>query len=162
MENRRRTLNILLGIVVLALVMAIAASIMSPVNFTNEAKARENKVIERMQKIRSAEARYRQVHDGMFCTTLDSLVMTGYIADSLKYIPYSDGKQFELLNSYITTSSGSNVHVIECRAYYDDYLNGLEEDYISEMKEDAQARGVFPGVKFGDLNMPSDNRGNWE
>ena len=67
MENRRRTLNILLGIVVLALVVAIAASIMSPVNFTNEAKVRENKVVERMKKIRSAEARYRQVHDGIYC-----------------------------------------------------------------------------------------------
>ena len=162
MEVRRRTINILLGIVVVALVVAIISSIMSPVNFTKEAKAREEKVIERMQKIRSAEARYRQTHDGVFCSTLDSLVMTGYIADSLKYIPYSGGKQFELSDSYITTNSGNNVHVIECRAYYDDYLKGLDEEYVAEMKEDALSRGVFPGVKFGDLTMPSDNRGNWE
>ena len=162
MEVRRRTINILLGIVVVALVVAIISSIMSPVNFTKEAKAREEKVIERMQKIRSAEARYRQTHDGVFCSTLDSLVMTGYIADSLKYIPYSGGKQFELSDSYITTNSGNNVHVIECRAYYDDYLKGLDEEYIAEMKEDALSRGAFPGVKFCDLTMPSDNRGNWE
>ena len=57
MEVRRRTINILLGIVVVALVVAIISSIMSPVNFTKEAKAREEKVIERMQKIPSAEAR---------------------------------------------------------------------------------------------------------
>ena len=41
MEVRRRTINILLGIVVVALVVAIISSIMSPVNFTKEAKARE-------------------------------------------------------------------------------------------------------------------------
>lgn len=159
---KRRTINILLGLVVLALAVAIVSSIMSPINFKKEAKARENKVIERLQKIRSAEARYRQTHDGIFCTTLDSLVLTGYIADSLKYIPYSGGKQFELSDSYITTNSGNNVHVIECRAYYDDYLKGLDEDLIAGMKEEALAGGGFPGVKFGDLTLPSDNRGNWE
>ena len=51
---------------------------------------------------------------------------------------------------------------MECRAYYEDYLKGLDEDYISELKENALSRGAFPGVKFGDLTSPSDNRGNWE
>lgn len=162
MRVKRKYINISLGIIVVALIVAIVSSVMNPVNFTNEAKEREEKVIERLQKIRSAQARYRQNHDGIFCTTLDSLVMAGYIADSIKYIPFSDGKMFEMSTSYITTNKNTNVHLMECRAYYEDYLKGLDEDYISELKENALSRGAFPGVKFGDLTSPSDNRGNWE
>ena len=162
MRVKRKYINISLGIIVVALIVAIVSSVMKPVNFTNEAKEREEKVIERLQKIRSAQARYRQNHDGVFCTTLDSLVMAGYIADSIKYIPFSDGKMFEMSTSYITTNKNTNVHLMECRAYYEDYLKGLDEDYISELKENALSRGAFPGVMFGDLTSPSDNRGNWE
>ena len=162
MRVKRKYINISLGIIVVALIVAIVSSVMKPVNFTNEAKEREEKVIERLQKIRSAQARYRQNHDGIFCTTLDSLVMAGYIADSIKYIPFSDGKMFEMSTSYITTNKNTNVHLMECRAYYEDYLKGLDEDYISELKENALSSGAFPGVKFGDLTSPSDNRGNWE
>ena len=162
MRVKRKYINISLGIIVVALIVAIVSSVMKPVNFTNEAKEREEKVIERLQKIRSAQARYRQNHNGIFCTTLDSLVMAGYIADSIKYIPFSDGKMFEMSTSYITTNKNTNVHLMECRAYYEDYLKGLDEDYISELKENALSRGAFPGVKFGDLTLPSDNRGNWE
>ena len=162
MRVKRKYINISLGIIVVALIVAIVSSVMKPVNFTNEAKEREEKVIERLQKIRSAQARYHQNHDGIFCTTLDSLVMAGYIADSIKYIPFSDGKMFEMSTSYITTNKNTNVHLMECEAYYEDYLKGLDEDYISELKENALSRGAFPGVKFGDLTSPSDNRGNWE
>ena len=88
--------------------------------------------------------------------------MAGFIPDSVKYIPYSDGKQFEMNTAFITTSKGMQVHVMECRAYYDDYLNGLSKEYIADIKNEAQANGTFPGLKFGDLTMPSDNRGNWE
>lgn len=162
MEIKRKYINILLGILVVALLVAIIASVMSPVSFNNEARTREKQVIERMQTIRSAQARYRQVHDETFCTTLDSLVTAGFIPDSVKYIPYSDGKQFEMNTAFITTSKGKQVHVMECRAYYEDYLNGLSKEYIADIKNEAQANGTFPGLKFGDLTMPSDNRGNWE
>lgn len=152
----------MLGIVVLALLVAIVASVMRPVSFRKKAAQRESEVILRMKIIRSAEARYRQVNDGMFCSTLDSLVMGGYLADSLKYIPYSGGKEFEIHTSFITTGRGDETHVMECRAYYEDYLKGLSDEYIADMKNEALSRGLFPGLKFGDLTIPSDNRGNWE
>ena len=162
MEIKRKYINILLGIIVVALIVAIVASVMSPVSFNKEARKREKQVIERMQIIRSAQARYRLLHDEMFCSSLDSLAMAGFIPDSVKYIPYSNGKQFEIQTSFITTSNGEQVHVMECRAYYEDYLVGLSDDYISDVKNEAHTNGTFPGVKFGDLTMPSDNRGNWE
>ena len=57
MEIKRKYINILLGIVVVALLVAIIASVMSPVSFNNEARTREKQVIERMKTIRSAQAR---------------------------------------------------------------------------------------------------------
>jgi len=154
--------NLLLGFLVCALLIAIIASVLKPMSFNDTAAKRETEVIERMKVIRSAEARYRKINNGVFCSSIDSLVMQGYLADSLKYIPYSDGKKFEISTNFITNSNGSNVHVMECRAYYEDYLKGLSEEYVADMTNEAVANGFFPGVKFGDLTMPSDNRGNWE
>ena len=112
MEIKRKYINILLGIIVVALIVAIVASVMSPVSLNKEARKREKQVIERMQIIRSAQARYRLLHDEMFCSSLDSLAMAGFIPDSVKYIPYSNGKQFEIQTSFITTSNGEQVHVM--------------------------------------------------
>lgn len=162
MEIKRKNINLLLGFLVCALIIAIIASILKPVNFNSTVAKREKEVVERMKVIRSAEARYRKINNGMFCSSIDSLVMEGYLADSLKYIPYSDGKKFEISTSFITNSHGSNVHVMECRAYYEDYLKGLNEGYVADITNEAVANGKFPGVKFGDLTMPSDNVGSWE
>lgn len=162
MEIRRKYVNLALGVVALALVVSIVASIMKPMGFNNAVAEREKVVIERMKVIRTAAARYHDVYDNTFCSTIDSLVLKGYLDDSLKYIPFSDGKKFEIETAYIQTKSGHSVSVMECRAYYEDYLNGMGKDYIKEVKDKADAEGRFPGLKFGDLNVASNNAGNWE
>ena len=152
----------MLGLVAFALVIAIVASIMKPMSFNTTVTQREKAVIERMKLVRTAAARYRDVNDGMFCSTIDSLVMSGYLADSLKFIPYSDNKVFEYETAVIQTKSGEEVSLMECRAYYDDYLHDLSKTYIEELKNEATNNGRFPGLKFGDLTMASNNAGNWE
>ncbi|MCI6829337.1 MAG: hypothetical protein MR924_08790 [Prevotella sp.] len=162
MERRKRIINMLLGLVAFALLIAIVASILKPMSFNTTVTQREKVVIERMKIVRTAAARYRQDNDEVFCSSIDSLVIRGYLADSLKYIPFSDGKVFYYETAVIQTKSGDDVSVMECRAYYDDYLQDQPKGYIDDLKNEATNSGRFPGLKFGDLTMASNNTGNWE
>ena len=51
---------------------------------------------------------------------------------------------------------------MECGATYNTYLQGLDENSIREITEEANERGEYPGMKFGDITTPNDNAGNWE
>ncbi|MCD8318529.1 MAG: hypothetical protein LUC45_06705 [Paraprevotella sp.] len=83
-------------------------------------------------------------------------------ADSLQYIPYSDGQKFELEKSIHVGRSGATQNVMECRAPYSAYLKGLDEREIYNMTDDAEKQGRYPGLKIGDLTNPNNNAGNWE
>ena len=162
MVTQNRNINLLLGFVAFALAIAIVASIMKPMSFKTTVSNREKVVIERMKIVRTAAARFRQDNDRVFCSTIDSLVICGYLADSLKYIPFSNGKVFFYKTNVIQTKSGEDISVMECRAYYDDYLQDQDKGDVDDLKNEATNAGRFPGLKFGDLTMASNNAGNWE
>ncbi len=69
----KRAIQILLTIVILVLVYLIYDSIMEPVHFEREARAREAKVIERLRDIRDAQRAHRTRYQ-RFTGDLDSLV----------------------------------------------------------------------------------------
>lgn len=158
--NDKRT-NLILGAIALALIVACISSIMGPIRFTDTQAEREAAVKTRLTKIRAAESRFLNTY-GYYCGSVDSLVLTGYLADSLKYVPYSDSKKFKIATSMFITKSGKAHPVMECYAEYEDYLYGLDEGRIAEAIKDANERGVFPGLKIGNLQNPGDNNGNWE
>lgn len=153
--------NLILGVVVLALLIVCAASIIAPLRFVETQAEREEAVKLRLTKIRAAESRFQSAY-GYYCGSIDSLVSTGFLADSLKYIPYSDNKKFKITATMFKTKSGKELPVMECSAEYEDYLFGLDEDRIADAIQDAKERGVYPGLKIGNLTNPSDNTGNWE
>ena len=162
MVIKRKYINISLAVVCLALFIAIMASLMRPMSFNNSVRQRESEVMERLMTVRGAEARYRGVNGLRFCPSVDSLVMHGYMPDSVKYIPYAGGKKFEIDVSTIEGQSGNRVSVMECRAHYRDYLKGLDEEYIEELVREAEQQGRYPGLKFGDLKVASNNAASWE
>lgn len=162
MVTQNRNINLLLGFVAFALAIAIVASIMKPMSFKTTVSNREKVVIERMKIVRTAAARFRQDNDRVFCSTIDSLVICGYLADSLKYIPFSNGKVFFYKTNVIQTKSGEDISVMECRAYYDDYLQDQDKGDVDDLKNEATNAGRFPGLKFGDLTLAGNNAGNWE
>jgi hypothetical protein len=51
---------------------------------------------------------------------------------------------------------------MECGARYDEYLQGLDADEVSNLTDEAMGAGRFPGLKIGDLETPNNNAGNWE
>lgn len=113
-------------------------------------KAREKAIRE---KVIIREITKRSVMDSLFGET--------YPVDSLKYVPYTDGKVFEIESSEILTSSNLMVQVVEVKAYYDDLLKGLNKQLIANYKDQRVTLTGFPGIKFGSLEEGTLT-GNWE
>ena len=153
-------LNHILAAIVVVLLALCWASVRRPMHFADQRK-QESEVIQRLTEIRKAEKVYRQ-RFGIYAGSFRQLIGSGLLADSLRYVPYSRGQEFELSASVHTGKSGAAVPVMECGAPYDAYLQGLDENSIRELTEEANGRGEYPGMKFGDITTPNDNAGNWE
>ncbi len=157
-ENKR---NIILVGCVAVLVMLCCFSIGTPIHFDNEQQQREREVKQRLLTIRQAEERYCAKH-GTYTGDFDELKRKGLLADSLRYIPYSNHKTFVLRASATMGKSGRQIPLMECSAKYSDYLEGLDKTSVDNLTDEAIAQGRFPGLKIGDLEEPNNNAGNWE
>ena len=156
----RRT-NIILTVCVLALAVLCYLSVSAPIRFGREQAQREESVKHRLLQIRSAEERYRMA-TGLYTESFDTLVAHGYMADSLRYIPYSGGQVFSLAVTIQVAKSGRTIPLMECAAPYNSYLDGLDATSVANLTEAANASGRYAGLKIGDIDTPTDNAGNWE
>jgi len=90
----------------------------------------------------------------------------GFVADSMQYIPFSQGDTFELIAVPNTTRSGSIIQVMECNAPDSSFLKGMGKQgrrLIYNRQEEADAKGAYAGLKIGDAgNNWNNNAGNWE
>lgn len=150
---------LLCSVIVLALLCFL--SIDSPMRFDRQRAGREGEVKSRLIKIRMAEEQYR-ARNGRYAGNFDTLVRIGLLADSLRYIPYTDKKQFTLHASSMVGKSGQQIPLMECGALYVQYLQGLDKNSVSNIVDEANATGRYPGLKIGDLETPNNNAGNWE
>ena len=105
--------------------------------------------------------------DTIWVSLIDSLYREeGFVADSLRYIPFSMGDTFEIIACPNTTRSGSIIQVMECNAPDSSYLKGMGkmgDRLINNRAEEADAKGAYPGLKIGDAgNNWNNNAGNWE
>lgn len=153
--------RLLLTACVLVLALLCVLSVSAPIRFDNERAKRETAVRQRLLQIRAAEERYRAAH-GTYTASFDALVSARLLADSLRYVPYSDGETFALQVSSFTGHSGRQTPLMECGAEYTQYLNGLDNDATASLTEEALEAGRYPGLKIGDLTEPNNNAGNWE
>lgn len=81
-------------------------------------------------------------------------------AEDLKTIPFS-GKPI-IMNAVIKQVSGVDVPLFEACMPYEDYLVGLDRQYIINLKCEAENIGKYPGLKVGSVDAPNNNAGNWE
>ena len=110
-----------------------------------EIEQREERVIEYLSAIRNAELRYRQVH-AVYCGSVDSLAAEGFIPDSLRFIPFSDGKKFEIRVKNVRKANNGMMTLMECSADYRDYLHGMDKDLVDKAVSDALKKGRFTGL----------------
>lgn len=96
-------------------------------------------------------------------SVMDSLFLTKpWIADSLRYVPFTDGAVFEMGVAVLPTASGVNVEVFEARVHNDVYMNGMDRQEIINQNDVANKLGRYPGLKVGSLEEANNNAGNWE
>lgn len=153
--------NSLLACCVAALIVLCTLSISQPLRFDHERQRRETVVKQRLVQIRHAQKAYLRAHH-RYCADWAALIREGYLTQPMQYIPYTDNKQFRMAATVITTTSGRAVPVMECGAYYTDYLDGMDRHQVISLMREAGESGNYPGLKIGDLIIPNDNAGNWE
>ncbi|NJK86851.1 MAG: hypothetical protein HC906_13635 [Bacteroidales bacterium] len=85
-----------------------------------------------------------------------------YQIDRLKYIPYTNGKEFSLGAGEVMTASQVKVKVFEASAPYSVLLAGLDNQLVINYVYDREKITKFPGLKVGSLEEATNNAGNWE
>ena len=107
-----------------------------------------------------SEEKYKDKH-GVYTGDFNTLVKGKYLKAADSFIPYSDGKKFSLAATTIVSKSGKQIPLMECGAAYEDFLDGLDENAIQEITEQANYAGEYPGLKIGDITTDNNNAGNW-
>lgn len=93
---------------------------------------------------------------------LDSLFKKNYPIDSLRYIPYSGGVEFEMAEGEIETGSKVKVRVFEAKAPFKVWLKGLNRQLIVNLVDERKVNDLYEGLKVGSINEANNNAGNWE
>lgn len=91
----------------------------------------------------------------------DSL-FKNFPVDSLRFVPFSGGAQFELAAGELETGSKVKVKVFECKAHNDVILKGLDRQEIININDLAKKLEKYPGLKVGSMTEATNNAGNWE
>jgi hypothetical protein len=102
------------------------------------------------------------IRDTSYVPVVVDLFGKNYSGDSLRYVPFSNGKEFEMGAGIITTASNVTIKVFEAKTPFEHYLNGLDKQEIINLKSMAVKYEKYPGLKVGDLVEANNYAGNWE
>jgi type II secretory pathway pseudopilin PulG len=100
--------------------------------------------------------------DTITLSVLDSIFKKGYPVDSLRYVPYTGGAQFEMGAGEILTGSGLTVKVFEAKIHNDILLKGLERQLVVNLNDLRRKLERYPGLQVGSLEVATNHAGNWE
>ena len=101
--------------------------------------------------------------DTMWVLALDTLYPKGFNADSLRYVPFGDGAEFELRTGCDSSGkSGNKLYLFEAKTPYRTYLEGINKDELNNLIDLQLEMGRYPGLKVGDAEVGNNNAGNWE
>jgi hypothetical protein len=110
-----------------------------------------------------AVAAQRIIRDTIRVSVMDSLFSRHSSVDSLRYVPYTGGREeFFLGAGTVMTGSGLEVKVFEARVHNDVLLRGLDRQLVINMNDERVKRDQFPGLRVGSLTETTNNAGNWE
>ena len=101
------------------------------------------------------------IRDTIRIPVLDSLFKKGYAVDSLRYVPFAQGIEFEMDTAYLTAGN-VKVNVFEAKISNDILLRGLDPQLLFNYNADRIIRTGYAGLKVGSLTETTNNAGNWE
>ena len=109
--------------------------------------------------------------DTMWVAVLDTIFPKGFNADSMRYVPFGNGRQPHA-NRFLasicpfikndTAKSGAPFCLLEVKTPYEVYLNGLDKQEIANLKDVQTKLGKYSGLMIGSLETANNNAGNWE
>ena len=100
--------------------------------------------------------------DTMWVSVLDTIFPKGFNADSLRYVPFGNGKQFEMASRQDTTKSGAPLNLFQAQTPYETYMSDLVKQQLINLKDVQSKLGKYCGLRVGDIESPNNNAGNWE
>ena len=100
--------------------------------------------------------------DTMWVSVLDTIFPKGFNADSLRYVPFGNGKQFEMASRQDTTKFGAPLNLFQAQTPYETYIGDLDKQLIINLKDVQTKLGKYCGLRVGDIESPNNNAGNWE
>ena len=92
----------------------------------------------------------------------DSLFRKNYPIDSLKYVPFTGGRNEFEIGATVIKSGGLDVPVFEVKVENNILLHGLDRQLIINYNDERLAKVKYKGLKVGSLIESNNNAGNWE
>ena len=100
--------------------------------------------------------------DTIWVPVKDTIFSKSFNADSLRYVPFGNGAVFQMDSINTTTESGAPIYLLEVKTPYESYLSDLDRQELINLIDKQKKLNRYPGLKFGDLEVPNNNAGNWE
>ncbi len=100
--------------------------------------------------------------DTIWVAMADTIFGSKYNADSLRYVPFGNGVEFEMAIKEDSTKSGAKFYLFEAKTPYTAYLSGLNDQEMNTLIDSQEKLNKYPGLKVGDIVTPNNNAGNWE
>ena len=100
--------------------------------------------------------------DTTWVAVIDTIFPKGFNADSLRYVPFGNGAQFQMDTLTQVARSGAPICLLEVKTPYEVYLGDLDKQEIINLKDQQQQLNKYCGLKIGDLETANNNAGNWE
>ncbi len=96
-------------------------------------------------------------YDTLYRPAKDSVMNLGINLDSVRYVPFSGGENFEM-NADTISYQKTNVPVIEVKTRYSSFMGPYAKQYYARYDNKYDPNRY---IKFGDMNSPNTS-GNWE
>ena len=101
--------------------------------------------------------------DTFWVAAIDTLYPKGFNVDSLRYVPFGNGAEFEMRTGCDSSSkSGNKLYLFEAKTPYKTYLEGINRDELNNLIDLQEELGRYAGLKVGDAEVGNNNAGNWE
>ncbi len=101
--------------------------------------------------------------DTFWVAAIDTLYPKGFNVDSLRYVPFGNGVEFEMRTGCDSSGkSGNKLYLFEAKTPYRTYLEGINKDELNNLIDLQLELGRYPGLKVGDAEVGNNNAGNWE
>ena len=99
--------------------------------------------------------------DTMWYLAKDTILGPNYNVADIRNVPGTQ-VQFFMDTATLSSASGYTIKVFEASVKFNDYLNDMDKQLLSNLNDKAEKQSRFAGLRVGSLTDINNNAGNWE